>query len=54
MEKLYSIKQKEINFILVSIKDKNIGFDRYINNSILWIYWDILKNIVGYFDKKYQ
>ena len=36
---------------LILINDENIGFDKYINNSILHVY---KKNIIGYFDTKYR
>lgn len=43
---------------MLLIKDKNISFDEYIDNLILQIYKeilvDILGNICGYFDIKYQ
>ena len=35
-------------------KDKNIGFDGYIDNLILRIYQNISGSISGYFDTKYQ
>lgn len=39
---------------LFSSKDKSIGFDKYIDNSVLWIYWNMSRNISGYSDTKYQ
>lgn len=35
-------------------KDKNIGYQEYINSWILQIYRDISRNIDENFDKKYQ
>ena len=35
-------------------KNENIGFDKYIGNLILWMYWDISRNIGEYFEIKYQ
>ena len=35
-------------------KDKNIGFDGYIDNLILRIYQNISRSISEYFDTKYQ
>lgn len=34
-------------------KNKNISFEKYIDNLNLQIYWDISRNIDRYFDTKY-
>ena len=39
---------------IVVAKYGSIGFYEYINNLILYIYWDILGNIDEYSDLKYR